>query len=427
MDVHLHVLLHGLWGTTKHLESASRVFSARHCRTDSKQQAPSDPELAIATESNQVRIQLLSIEANQGSKTYDGIDWSAERAVEEIRESIREMSSKGDRVVKFSITGYSLGGLCARYVVAILYAQHFFDSVQPVNFVTFATPHIGIPRIEGSLFSRISRYVGSRMLGSTGKQLYWLDRWAGTTRPLLEIMADKDLVFWKALDAFDNIDIYANAIHDRMVPYLTGAFELSDPFKGQEDNLDIKFIPGYQPMMESWTPKDQSEGKTKRSLPERWEALKPLPLMGPFIQWDFPYNLIIIALMPIILAILVVLVPIIFVLNTRSSEQRVSILEKASASAQERLAQMFATLDYVGQDTGTTLEQKSQGVSEGSLSEVQRKMIANLNKLSVRKHLTWIHPVRNSHAIIICREEKQYAGHGLGEGVLRHWADHFVS
>lgn len=30
------------------------------------------------------QIQLLLVEANQGSKTYNGVDWGAERAVEEV-------------------------------------------------------------------------------------------------------------------------------------------------------------------------------------------------------------------------------------------------------------------------------------------------------------------------------------------------------
>ncbi|KAJ3993751.1 hypothetical protein F5050DRAFT_1810221 [Lentinula boryana] len=71
-DVHLHVILHGLWGTTN-LGSAARVFSARHCLTDS--------ELELAIESqDRVRVHLL-IEASQQSETYDGIVWGAERAV----------------------------------------------------------------------------------------------------------------------------------------------------------------------------------------------------------------------------------------------------------------------------------------------------------------------------------------------------------
>lgn len=94
-------------------------------------------------------------------------------------------------MTKFSITGYSLGGLYARYVIAILQQNNFFNKVQPVNFATIATPHIGIPRSPGSLFSRIVRAVGANMLGSTGQQLYALDDWAGTGRPLLEVMADK--------------------------------------------------------------------------------------------------------------------------------------------------------------------------------------------------------------------------------------------
>lgn len=98
-------------------------------------------------------------------------------------------------MTKFSITGYSLGGLYARYAIAILQQNNFFKKVQPVNFATIATPHIGIPRSPGSLFSRIVRAVGSNMLGSTGQQLYALDDWAGTGRPLLEVMADKGVQY----------------------------------------------------------------------------------------------------------------------------------------------------------------------------------------------------------------------------------------
>ncbi|KAJ3926354.1 MAG: hypothetical protein NXY57DRAFT_1029312 [Lentinula lateritia] len=88
MDIHLHVLLHGLWGSTKHLEPAVRVFSARHCPPKS------DSELAIES---QKQVQLLLIEANKGSRTFDGIDWGAERAAEEVncRPSIHKFHSCG--------------------------------------------------------------------------------------------------------------------------------------------------------------------------------------------------------------------------------------------------------------------------------------------------------------------------------------------
>jgi hypothetical protein len=76
----------------------------------------------------------------------------------QIRERIASIEEKGDRkVTRFSITGYSLGGLLARYVIGALHAAKFFDTVEPVNFTTIATPHLGIPKYP-SFFSAM---VGS--------------------------------------------------------------------------------------------------------------------------------------------------------------------------------------------------------------------------------------------------------------------------
>ncbi len=61
------------------------------------------------------------------------------------------------------------------------------------------------------------------------------------------------------------------------------------------------------------------------------------------------------------------------------------------------------------------------------LSEVQRRIVRSLNTLpGLKKELAFIHPVRNAHAVIICRDVKRFPSHRQGEGVIRHWADHFI-
>ncbi|KAJ3813703.1 hypothetical protein F5876DRAFT_62942 [Lentinula aff. lateritia] len=377
MDIHLHVLLHGLWGSTKHLEPAVRVFSARHCQPNS------NSELVIESQN---QVQLLLIEANQGSRTYDGIDWGAERAAEEIQEAIRKISSEGDRVTKFSITGYSLGGLYARYVLALRL-------------------------LEGIEFIPEYRHI---------------------------CKCDTNAIF---------------SVHDRMVPYVSGAFELLDPYEAHIDDIQVEFHSHYFPMLKRWTLRDDRENKISSSRSEHFEGWKPLPFMGTFIQWNFPFNLILMALFPIIIPVVIVLLPITLALNTRSSGFRVKSLERASMSAQEKLAQIFATLDHTMMDmpeqptpnntststtpdtTSTVAEVKTTPILRkqpmttitSNLSAAQQRMVVDLNQLPVRKHSTWIHPTRNSHAIIICREKDQFPGHALGEGVLRHWADHFTT
>lgn len=53
--------------------------------------------------------------SNSGNYTYDGIERGAERVTQEIEEHIAELEAKGSRIRKFSMFGYSLGGLVARY------------------------------------------------------------------------------------------------------------------------------------------------------------------------------------------------------------------------------------------------------------------------------------------------------------------------
>lgn len=57
----------------------------------------------------------------------------------------------------------------------------------------------------------------------------------------------------------------------------------------------------------------------------------------------------------------------------------------------------------------------------------QKQMIAALNSLPrLQKYMAYFPNVRNAHAPIICRDIKNFPHHKRGEGVLRHWIDHFT-
>lgn len=143
----------------------------------------------------------------------------------------------------------------------------FFDRVEPVNFATFASPLIGIPRYD-TFWSGVFRFLGARLLSRSGAQLYEHDRflpsrfnpsspeysahsasadndasnerrsWFGKKKqkkrreqaePLLKVLADPHFSFYRALAKFQRIEVFANAVNDRTVPFPTGAFELHDP------------------------------------------------------------------------------------------------------------------------------------------------------------------------------------------------------
>lgn len=107
----------------------------------------------------------------------------------EVFEEVARLAEDGKTITRFSITGYSFGGLVARYLLGVLHQRKFFEAVTPVNFTTVATLHIGLvryPTFRSSLFA----YLGPRLLSRTGKQFYTEDEWSENGRPLLEVMTD---------------------------------------------------------------------------------------------------------------------------------------------------------------------------------------------------------------------------------------------
>jgi hypothetical protein len=87
-------------------------------------------------------LHVMLPETNQAESTYDGIDWGGERVAAEARtythrllitslitvlqifQEIEKLEREGKTVTRFSVTGYSLGGLLARYVVGCVLSLH---------------------------------------------------------------------------------------------------------------------------------------------------------------------------------------------------------------------------------------------------------------------------------------------------------------
>lgn len=241
--VHLVTVLHGLWGAPQHVQYIVDAI------TNHSLAAASNHRRYTGTQPKVV-VLAPSTNAESFAHTYDGIDECSVRVVQEIdaecaRITIEDPSA---RIAKFSIIGYSLGGLIARYVVGVLDSRQpsFFRDVEPVHFATFASPAIGIPHYD-TFWSGAFRFLGSRLLSRTGNQLYERDRFlparfanpnpepnsdAGLAEsskkggfvgrylplprgkeraePLLKIMADPRYSFYRALLKFKHIDIFAN-------------------------------------------------------------------------------------------------------------------------------------------------------------------------------------------------------------------------
>lgn len=75
-------------------------------------------------------LYMLLAKRNSGSFTYDGIELGGERVCAEIEDEMRAIETRGGKIKKLSIIGYSLGGLVSRYAVGLLYAKGILDSVE---------------------------------------------------------------------------------------------------------------------------------------------------------------------------------------------------------------------------------------------------------------------------------------------------------
>jgi hypothetical protein len=330
--------------------------------------------------------------------------------------------------------------LLARYVVGILHQRNFFATVTPVNYNTVATPHIGLLRYP-SLFSRLGSFFGPRVLSRTGEQFYGTDKWSNTGKALLEVMADPEHVFYKGLKLFPHIRIYANAVNDLTVPYMTAYVDLEDPFLHYHtDELTVDYDDKYLPIIKSFSIPDTPRPKRKKTirlLTREWfkSYRPPVP---PRLQGPFPYNMLTLALLPIIFPTFICLALVRLSISSRRSRSRIKLLEAEDPSATQRLVHIFGQLERQVEDIVVDIVDDppvsipsprwSKTSKKGPrVTPAQRRMAASLNALpQLKKELVYIPVVRNSHATIIARDIQNFEFHKIGEGVLRHWADAFV-
>ncbi|GAA5917934.1 hypothetical protein JCM6882_004130 [Rhodosporidiobolus microsporus] len=421
-SAHILAIHCGLWGNPTHVDYLREAALA-----------------AAAKSGGDSKLVVLNAKSNavDWTWTYDGIDVCADRVVEEIDAEIKRIEADGGTVDKFSMVGYSLGGLVARYTIGLLDSRtpSFFDKVEPVNFTTFASPAIGIPHYR-TPWSTIFRFLGARMLSRTGEQLYERDRFlpsrfnpdassppadagavskcGGKTRlgrifpsvgkgkekaePLLKIMADPRYAFYRALSKFEKIDVYANTMNDRTVPFITGAFEAHDPFalaraKAQkiaekrgddpEKELDLReggiditlrkdapivstytYVPPPSPSRQKPTPAPLWS-RLKRRAPSLPMLLRPSSY--PVARWKAA---IVVVALPVILPCFVAFMLVRFSLHGRQSRRRISETRKARAEGREGM------LKRVGFEAIARVLQEEGGVENpeyaGGLQELGR-------------------------------------------------------
>jgi hypothetical protein len=79
----------------------------------------------------------------------------------------------------------------------------------------------------------------------SGRQLFAIDSFRDTGRPLLSVLADANSIFVQGLARFKHRSLYANVVNDRTVTYYTAGISQTDPFVKPE-SVKMNYIPDYQ-------------------------------------------------------------------------------------------------------------------------------------------------------------------------------------
>lgn len=315
------------------------------------------------------------------------------------------------------------------------------------NFTTFASPHLGVRTPLRGWHNNVWNNLGAKTLSMSGKQLFTVDDFRETGKPLLAIMADPSSIFASSLAKFKRRTLYTNVVNDRSVVYYTAGIAKADPYTDLE-RIKANFVPGYEDVI--LDPRNPVSPRAPKSEPVSFTTVKDTALR---YAKNTPLVILLVVFIPIgIGAFLINSV----IQNFRSSKRiklhesglagiqidsyRVPImingLRGAVENAYENMnnshdQEYLATSDSDGEEADMDererqtlqLERKQSHPQWPTLAltPCQFDMIRSLDELGWRKYPVWIHKHRHSHAAIIVRIEKESFSEGWV--VMKHWME----
>ncbi|CAL9116026.1 unnamed protein product [Musa textilis] len=232
------------------------VCSAANWKYAAKQFVKSHPEDVVVHRS----------QCNYSTLTFDGVDVMGERLADEVISIV----ANNPGLQKISFVGHSLGGLIARYAITLLYEKSIqkhsseengecedntpgttcvdknfkgkIAGLEPINFITFATPHLGsrlhkqIPILRGFYTLEKMAYHTCWIFGRTGKHLFLKDKDNGKPPLLVQMVNDYgDLRFMSALQSFKRRVAYSNVCFDFIVGRKTSSIRHQHELPKRQD------------------------------------------------------------------------------------------------------------------------------------------------------------------------------------------------
>lgn len=295
--------------------------------------------------------------------------------------------------------------------------------------------------------------IGARTLSQSGRQLFVVDKFRDTSRPLLSILSDPNSIFISGLQKFKRRTLYANIVNDRSAVYYTTGISKTDPFTDLS-KVQIHYLDGHGEVIV-----DANRPVTLIDPLQKKGVSKFAEMMAIIYCW--------IKRLPFVLA-LVFFVPlgvIAFLINsaiqTVKSGKRIRLHEKGLAGInvekyrvplivqsindmREAVEETYESLNSVQEQEylrseDDEVEVDSDGEVDKSATEImtlerqqstpqqptlaltsqQFEMIKHLDNVGWRKYPVHICQDRHTHAAIILRYRKKTFQEG--KVVLNHW------
>lgn len=196
----------------------------------------------------------------------------------------------------------------------------------------------------------IRNVLGARTLSASGRQLFTIDNFRNTNRPLLSILADKDSVFYKGLSLFPNKVLYANIVNDRSTCFYTSGISRFDPY-ADLSAISVNYVPGYSPIVVSPDNPVSPSAKEDEKLPVTHRITKTTTGVAAGLPMILIYSLVI----PIGIVV--------FLLN--------SLVQTFSSKRRIRLHSSDESLDY---HRLPLLVEEMQEAAEGIIEDIHHEM-----------------------------------------------------
>ena len=293
------VIVRGFAGNATRTERGIKYLGKRLARYILSMTYPDQPFLPATKVASDAFSRVMHDQAAEGKPSHKHS--TIHKAPED---GVIHSCSRAYKITKISFIAHSLGGLVQTYAIAYIqkHSPQFFDLIQPINFITLASPFLGLNH-ENPMYVSFALDFG--LVGRTGQDLGLTWRaptiarsgWGAIvsslgenahkrvmgevqpeSKPLLRILPTGPAHI--ALKKFRNRTVYSNVVNDGIVPLRTSCLLFLDwqglgrVEKARREAGLVETVVGFgwaeltganvtSPRPSPWTPSEEKEPETE--------------------------------------------------------------------------------------------------------------------------------------------------------------------